>query len=335
MGKKAGFIVMLSILIIFSCGSPASAESSLTINGLVKQHLELTAQDLEKFPSTQVQLNEVLRSGDFRGVFRYEGVPLKYLLELAGIKKDASSDFKKPIDMAIRVRNRSGEKVALSWGEVFYSNPASILIGQRATPIRPHKGRDLIPRSNWPWLEQLDRKVGFPKLVISDDFHTDRCLEEITSIDVIDLRPQVAGKKGAKLFSPHFIITGAVKREITFKSLAKYPLMDIPVKVVGEGRGYHGTSLFGGVSLKKILESLEPKSDLNTVFIISAPDAYRSLISYGEIFLSPSGRRIMMADQVDRKPISEDGKFILVLPQDLMADREVKAVEKIEVMTIK
>ena len=39
-------------------------------------------------------------------------------------------------------------------------------------------------------MEPLGRAVGLPKLVIADDLYTDRCLEEITAIQVIDLHPR-------------------------------------------------------------------------------------------------------------------------------------------------
>ena len=75
--------------------------------------------------------------------------------------------------------------------------------------------------------------------------------------------------------------------------------------------------------------------DINTVFLISAPDGYRSLISYGEFILAPYGSNILIADRADNQPLKENGKFIALLPDDLSADRWVKAVEKIDVIRLK
>jgi hypothetical protein len=69
---------------------------------------------------------------------------------------------------------------------------------------------------------------------------------------------------------------------------------------------------------------------LSGFFLVSAPDGYRSALSYGELFLSPAGERVLLTDTINRNPIEEDGKFIMIPPDDLMADRWVKAVEKIE-----
>lgn len=73
-----------------------------------------------------------------------------------------------------------------------------------------------------------------------------------------------------------------------------------------------------------------PKPDLNSVFVVSAPDGYRSLLSYGEVFLSPAGERVTLADTIKSEPINQNGRFIMMLPDDLMADRWVKAISKIE-----
>ena len=57
--------------------------------------------------------------------------------------------------------------------------------------------------------------------------------------------------------------------------------------------------------------------------------------TYGELLLAPYGRNIIIADRADDKPLEKNGKFIAVLPDDLSADRWVKAVEKIEVIKLK
>ena len=82
--------------------------------------------------------------------------------------------------------------------------------------------------------------------------------------------------------------------------------------------------------MKFILEKSGIKADLNQVFLVSAPDGYRSLFSYGELFLHPVGERVLIADKIDGQPIEEGGKFWLIPPDDAMADRTVKAVSEIE-----
>ena len=334
MKKKSALLIFFFVL-FFAVEGLAATASSVSITGVVKQPLNLTMEDMNNYQSVQVQLNEVMRDGGFRGVFKYRGVPLRTLLELACIQKE-ETDFAKSVDLAILVRNKQGKQVVLSWGEVFYRNPGRIIVATSASPVMPHKDCKAChsPEVYRPWLSRLERNVGFPKLVVAGDTYADRSLEEITSIQVLDLRPKMAIKKRPKLFSPRFTITGAVRKELTLDEISSYPHVDILVKQVGEGKGYHGTKKFRGASLSRILEDAEPEADLSTVFLVSAPDGYRCLLSYGELFLACDGERMMIADGVADQPILKGGKFILILPDDLMADRWVKAVEKVQVIPL-
>jgi hypothetical protein len=137
-----------------------------------------------------------------------------------------------------------------------------------------------------------------------------------------------------KLFSSEFTIMGTKARTLTFQDLSRYPRRAIKVKHLGEGRGYHGINTYEGALFKALLEETGLPFDLNLVFLVSADDGYRSLFSYGEIFLDPSGERMIMADTIDGGPIERGGKFMLVPPDDLMSDRDVKAVKKIEVISL-
>ncbi len=334
---KTKFVFLILLFLVFSNGNVfAKSPSCLSVTGLVKQPLNLTVEDLERCQSMRVQLNEVTEAGDYRGVFYYRGVPLRTLLELASIEKEETA-FKKKVDLAILVRNRQGRQVAISWGEVFYRNPGGIILATSAVPIVPRKDckRCHSPEEYKPRINQLRRKIGFPKLVVSHDTYADRSLDEITSIEVVDLHPEMPTKRMQKLFSPHFTITGAVDRTLMLKDLSSYPRMKMTVKHLGEGKGFHGFDKFEGVYFKKIIEDAGIKPDLTKVFMVSAPDGYRSLFSYGEIFLNPAGERIFIADRLKDQPIEKFGKFFLVPPDDLLSDRDVKSVEKIEVISIR
>jgi hypothetical protein len=276
-----------------------------------------------------------MSDGGYGGVFFYRGVPLRTLLEAAGIEK-GESDFSKRVDLAIRVRSREGKQASLSWGEVFYKNPGRILVATSAWPILPHKDCKAChtPEEYQPRLDQLNRQIGFPKLIVTEDAYADRSLENILSVEVLDLRPKMPGQKGTNLFSPGFVVEGHGIGTLPVKDLSGYSRKTIRVKHLGEGKGYHGIDLYEGVSLQKILGEAGVVPDLNQVFMVSAPDGYRSLFSYGEVYLDPSGERIFLADKIRGLPLEKGGKFMLVPPEDLMSDRDVKAVEKIEVIML-
>ena len=314
----------------------AGSVGTLSITGAVKQPLNLTIEDLKTCQSIRVQLNEITKNGNFKGVFYYQGVPLKSLLELSLIDK-GKTDFSKSVDLAILIKNKEGGQAVLSWGEVFYRNPGQVIIAFSSQPIMPHKACKNChsPDVYKPWLSQFGRKVGFPKLVVSSDIYSDRSMEEITEIRVVDLKPEITVKKSEELYSSEFTIKdtqGRVK-PVVIKKISDYPLKEITVKVVGEGKGYHGTRKFQGAPLIKLFEDAKIKADINTAFLVSAPDGYRSLLSSGEVFLSPAGGRIIIADKANGQSIKKGGKFCLILPDDLMADRWVKAVKKIEIIS--
>jgi len=190
------------------------------------------------------------------------------------------------------------------------------------------------PEVYLPRLRQLQRHVGLPKLVMAGDTYADRSLEEITHIDVLDLRPKMPDQKTPELFSPKFTVMGAVMKERTFEDLSQYPHVERLVRQVGEGRGYHGIKKFRGVSFKRLLEDAGPVTDFSTVFLVSAPDGYRALLSHEELFLAHDGERIIIADRMADQSILRGGKFFLILPDDLMADRWVKAVETVKVIPL-
>jgi precorrin-4 methylase/DMSO/TMAO reductase YedYZ molybdopterin-dependent catalytic subunit len=333
MKKTSGVVCVLFILFVFS---GVAFSSSINVTGVVKQPLNLSMDDLKRFESVSVRLNEVRTDKSYHGAFNYYGVPLKILLEIASIQK-GETDFSKQVDLAIAVSNKEGKQVVLSWGEIFYRNPADIVVAVSATPVMPLRDCKNChqPEVFERWYNPLKRQIGFPKLVVTNDFYTDRSLEDITNIEVVDLQPKIAVNKQIELFSPEFSITGAVKQTFDITDLSSYPQRGVMSKQIGDGRGYHGLQHFQGVSLLELLRKAGIEDDLNTVILVSAPDGYRSLVSYGELLLNQSGKNIIIADKVDDKPLKEQGKFNLIFPDDLSADRLVKAVNKVEVISLK
>ncbi len=333
--KKGIIVFTLSLLVFSSLGLCAESSSELKITGAVRSPLEITTRSLETLSTSEVQINDVLEDGKFNGIFEFQGVPLRNLLDLALVEKK-EPNFKKPIDLAILVRNNTGQMVTLSWGEVFFKNKEEIIIATSAKPVFPKKGIDHFENKDdyHQMIQILNRTVSFPRLIVRSDFYTDRSIEGVTAIEVYDLRPDVPGNKSHNPYSESFEVTGTVTKSYTTDRFDGPSLKKIRAHVVGEGRGYHGTYDLRGVSLKELIMVAKPNLSLNTVFLVSASDAYRSLLSYGELFLNSHSDRILVASERDGKPIKENGKFIMVVPDDLFADREVKAVRRIEVISL-
>ena len=104
---------------------------------------------------------------------------------------------------------------------------------------------------------------------------------------------------------------------------------------MGDGKGYHGIDNYSGVLINDILEKAGINPDLSKIFLISAPDGYRTTFSYGEVFLNRVEDNTIIADIKNGKKIEKEGKFIFVPSDDLMSDRDIKSVEKINVIDLK
>jgi len=324
---------LLSVLIL-----GATPSLAFTIAGLVRQPLNLTSSDLARMESLSVRVNEVTGDKQFHGVFTYRGVPLRTLLDLASIQKEESA-FPKPFDLAVVVKNKEGRTTIISWGEIFHRNDQEVLVAFAAEPAMPRHvkncgdchGREVYE----PALNQLKRSVGLPKLVVTGDFFTDRNIEDIVSIDVVEMNKR-AEKKQMKgpLFSPRFTVTDGKGKAVEVGDLSSYRRSEGMVRQVSEGLGYHGIKQVDGVPLADILEKAGVSPDADSVVLASSIDNYRILLSFGELYLNPDGRRVLVADTVAGKPIKE-GKFTLFFPDDLSSDRTAKALSKIEVISLK
>jgi precorrin-4 methylase len=332
---KRMFLLALAASLCLAWSVEAEAAGAISVTGSVCNPLHVSLKELSTLAQSHTQRYEVSSDSGFHGVFRYEGVSLRTLLELAQIEK-TDTDFRKPIDLAIVVRNKQGSEVVLSWGEVFYRNPADIVLASKATPVMPMTPCEKChtPEEYTPWRDQLTRAVGLPKLVIADDFYTDRCIEEVAAIEVRDLRPPVKSAKMERLYSPQFSVVGG-KKELTIHNLASLPRREIMAAQAGEGKSYHGLRKFSGVPLIEILMDAGIEPNPCSAFLVSAPDGYRSLFSYGELFLAPAGERIIVADTMNGAAIEQNGKFYVVDPTDISADRWVKAVDKIEALDLR
>lgn len=317
-------------------GRPNRDAVRLTVTGSVNNPMTLTLSDLQQMQSTEIKMNEVSSDGAFHGVFVYQAVPLRTLLNMADIEQ-RSSTFKKLVDATIVLRDAKGNKVALSWGEVFYHNPAEITLAINATPVYPQKNncnKCHVPEDYQFAFDQLNRKVAMPKLLVNGDFYSDRFLEGVTNIDVVDLRPNIPVNRDARLYSNRIQVRGEVKQPQIVNRLDVFPKIAVTKKVVGVGRGYHGLHRYEGTAIRHVLESAGVKPRMDQMVMIWAPDGYRSTFSMGELFISDRGDQIVLADTVDGQLLPEGGKIRVMVGPDNTDDRDVQAVTNIEVINL-
>ncbi|HDS16207.1 MAG TPA: hypothetical protein ENN66_06275 [Proteobacteria bacterium] len=275
-------------------------ESQISINGAVAQPLLLSLTSLMAMECQKVQCNDISRAGEYRGIFNYRGVPLQELLRPARIKK-LDEAFKKPVDLAIVVKNRAGEKSVLSWGEIFTASPAtsfSRLAAARCSPAIPTATAATRNRFTLSDSPPLQRTVSYPKLVISGDHRADRCLEGISEISVVEFPAHAGDRKLDPLHASTLKIFGDLKKPQSLTTLpSQLARWGINIFQVGDGRLYHGPGeyTFTGVGLVKLLTSAGISSDLNAVVMIWSPDGYRALFSLGELLLGREGDSFLLA----------------------------------------
>jgi DMSO/TMAO reductase YedYZ molybdopterin-dependent catalytic subunit len=345
--KRPALLLYAMLVCLLTCSTAwamnhaPAPQPTLTITGKVTNPLKLTIADLARFQSVEIQLNEVDRDRQFHGIYLHQAVPLRTLLDMAEITTQ-DQPTKKGIELAVRVTGASGKQVVLSWGEIYYSTAAEYAIAFAAAPVKPVMTEARCLKCHGPEiyksaLDQYERPAQLPKLLIRGDFYTDRCVEGITRIEVIDPYPKLKSDRSVKLESTKVQVTGLVTKELTLSSLKDYPSMEMWKKVVGLHMGYHGLHLYKGVSLAKVLEAAGVGDELTKAVMISAPDGYRALFSFGELFQSFKGRRIMLAESVDGKLLEgqRGGKYRIIVPEELFDDRDVLAVDRIEIIDLK
>lgn len=281
----------------------ASAEPVVTVTGLVKQHQRLALADLANYRSLRVRTTEVSSDGSFNGLYRYQGVPLQHLLQAAGVEKEGGN-FAKAIDLAIVVRNRQGQRVLLSWAEVAYGRPADVIVAFAAESLLK-KGEQ----------RKTQQPVLLPRLVLANDFYDDRCLMDIVSIEVLDP-------------------TRGTEARLLPIAETPTPTAEVATKIVWSGSRFDGVQHFAGTPLVEVLRKAGAGDNMQSVFLVTSHDGYRSLLSYGELFWSPLGRRILLAASMDGEPLGKNGERWLVLP-DSSANRYVRDVATIEELQVR
>lgn len=184
------------------------------------------------------------------------------------------------------------------------------------TPVRPKKNCKSChePDVYQDLLEQLDRKVGLPKLVLTSDFAADRCLENVVSLRVVEPVDIPQGPRPKTLYSPTISLVGADGKEQTLDKLPALPRTTVLVNQVGEGKGYHGRPQYSGVALAELLEHFKISGDDQSALVVSAPDGYASLVSWGELYRGPWGGASWSPTRSTASPLRTTGASRLSCP---------------------
>ncbi|MFZ4521258.1 MAG: hypothetical protein ACOYNC_06105 [Bacteroidales bacterium] len=282
--------------------------------------------DFTKLTKHSVIVKEALLNKDtgnqFVGAYRYDGYSLFDILKDRILKKKNKAEFNPIIDVFVEIENDLGEKVVMSWGEIYYPNFLhNSIIATDVMRIVPSKSKDL-----WPL-------PVTSKLVIANDLITERNIRNPVKITVISYpRNYKVNRDITPLTSEKVDLFINEKQEEGFKdtpeSLQKETLHTI---FYGKGRGIHSTQPFTGVYLKDYLDgkvTFNRKNLRNGLVILAGVDGYRSVYTLSEILNRNDQAEVLIVQCKDEK---DGGKFRIFPSCDFFSDRAVKALSEIRV----
>lgn len=259
-------------------------------------------------------------SDRFTGAFRYDGYSLFDILEKKIIKKANVEEFNPVIDLFVEIENDKGEKVVLSWGEIYYPNNLHrIIVASSVSRIVPSRTKEL-------WTLPVTGK-----LVVAGDLITERNISNPVKVTVRSYHESFPTVKGmSPLYSPsvklfkgkekigEFSSVPGIEQKVTFNTI-----------FYGRGRGIHSTSPFSGYMLKDILRNNFPvtKENLHSgIMCITGQDGYRCTASYSEVFNRNDQQEFLLV----KTAAGEDGGLFRIFPAgDFFSDRAIKSVSEI------
>ena len=279
--------------------------------------------DFSKLPLRSVIAKEaLLENGEekFVGAYRYDGYSLYDILNNSLLQKKNVTEFEPIIDLYVEIENAKGEKVIVSWGEIYYPvHRHEIIIATKVARIVPSKTKELwtLPTEN--------------KLVVCSDLVSERNISNITKITVKSYAKSFPVNKGIKPMYSKSINVFLKNKNVD--SIIAYPkgfnVENYPTIFYGRGKGIHSTSTFKGLQLKEVLNKYNTNTKeqiKNGLIVFVAKDGYRCLYTFSEIFNRNDQAEVLLIDKTEEK---DGGAFSVFPSADFFSDRAVKAVEAI------
>jgi hypothetical protein len=295
--------------------------SSLIVAGEIENPGQV---DFSLLPLRQIVVKETTFNGEngiFIGAYQYEGFSLYDILDKIILKKKNQEEFPPIIDLYVEIENAAGEKVVLSWGEIYYPiHRHEILIASKVRRIVPSKTKDL-----WPLPTDS-------KLVVASDLYTERNISSPVIITVksstlkykIDreIKDMYAGE--VKFYNKNSLVSALKDKTLPEDNFVNYGSV-----FYGRGKGIHGTTPFKGVMIKDFTSEFYKMNQdyLRTGLIIAAaPDGYRAVFTYSEIFNRNDQAEVLI---VPMTGVKDQGAYILYPAADFFSDRSIRCLNEI------
>ncbi len=258
--------------------------------------------------------------GAFIGAYKYIGYSLHDILSPFILKKKIEDDFSPNVDAYIEIENDKGEKVYISWGEIYYPNKRNnIIIASKVMNIVPVKSKD-----QWPLPESS-------KVIVFSDLYTERNISNPVRITVKSYPKHLWVRKGLKpLYSPSIMVYNENKPVDKLTALPKkFQTESVHNIFYGRGRGIHSTEPHTGIYLKEYLKQFFPvtkEAIQKGIIVVAAKDGYRAAFSYSEIMNRNDQSECLLMCFPE---VTDEGIFRIYPSADFFSDRAIKGITDI------
>jgi hypothetical protein len=295
---------------------------SIRVDGEVESPLSVS---LRQLPLRSVSIKELELDSTgrqkFKGAFSYSGYSLYDILSSVTVAKKNQKEFAPYVDLYVIVANEKGEQAVFSWGEIFYaSDNFRFLISKSVRSINPSK---LKARWTLP---------STPRLICAGDLSNIRFIDNPSKIAVRSYGGIVPTGSKETMYSPTVALVSDKETSTLEETATSIQPRKFTFVGYGHGMGYKGVSTIEGYPLKEVLEGklVRRNEDMRTaVVVVSSKDGYRSVFSASEIWNRNNSEDILL---IDRKGSQSDGRYTLFVPSDFFVDRNVRAVERIQIV---
>jgi hypothetical protein len=296
--------------------APLQVEGEIENPGVV----DLSTLPIRSVSVKELGLNESGKQ-QFKGAFSYTGYSLYDILKTVKVKKTNEKEFSPSTDLFIVVENDKNQRAVFSWGEIFSARAHfQILVSKTVDAINPSK-----LKAHWPLPSEA-------RLICADDLHDVRFILHPKRIIVRSFSGSFATEKPKDMYSPEISVAMGSQSFKVGEIGASIERRKYSSVGYGHGMGYKGVQSVDGYLLKDIISGiiqLNPADVRTSIAVVSAKDGYRAVFSVSEIFNRNDNQDFLLVDQKDS---NKDGRYSLFASPDFFVDRNVKAIEKFEIV---
>lgn len=298
---------------------------NLVVNGETDKNgiVNFDQMQLRKITIKESLINDK-NEPEFIGAYSYYGYSIFDIINKKLVKKKNQKTFSPAVDLYITIENDKGEKIALSWGEIFYPDHLHrTIIATKVSRIIPSKSKE-----KWPLPTDM-------KLICGNDMYTYRNISNPTIITVKSFDKTFPGEKGIlPIYAEDITVLVNNIQTKTIKSIPKNcSKIKYPYVFYGRGRGFHGIEDFEGYLLKDFLKPHFKNSKKNIksgLFVFAAKDAYRCVYTFSEIFNRNDQSEFLLFDEGKNK---NRGRFALFPTPDFFSDRALRSISTLHFTT--